>query len=264
VAAGASVCLCARDAAALAIAGDELRSLAADGQIVHTEVADVTSESDVERLAARALATLPSLEILVNNAGIYGPMGPIEQVPWAQWREAVETNLFGSVLLCRGVIPHFRAKRYGKIVQLSGGGATTPMPGITAYAASKAAIVRFVESIAGELLDAGVDVNALAPGALNTRMLDEVLAAGPEKVGAAYYERAIQQKRDGGASLERAAALSVFFGSATSDGITGRLISAVWDPWESLAGHAGDLRGTDVYTLRRILPGDRGFDWGNV
>ena len=107
-----------------------------------------------------------------------------------------------------------------------------------------------------------IDVNAVAPGALNTRLLDEVLEAGPDKVGNAFYERALKQKKEGGAPLDRGADLCVFLASAQSDGISGKLLSAVWDPWEELPHHVLDLAG-DVYTLRRILPKDRGFDWGD-
>jgi NAD(P)-dependent dehydrogenase (short-subunit alcohol dehydrogenase family) len=152
---------------------------------------------------------------------------------------------------------------YGKIVQLSGGGATNPLPGLSAYAASKAAVVRFAETLAEELRERHVDVNAVAPGALNTRMLDEVLAAGPQKVGQAFYERAVQQQRSGGVPLERGAALAVWLASAASDGVTAKLLSAVWDPWSDLSKHLDDLA-SDVYTLRRIVPGDRGMDWGEI
>ena len=110
--------------------------------------------------------------MLVNNAGVYGPKGLIEEVAWDEWEHAVRVNLFGSVLCCRAVLPHFRANGYGKIIQLSGGGATSPLPRLSAYAASKAAVVRFAETLAEELEGTGIDVNAIAPGALNTRLLD--------------------------------------------------------------------------------------------
>ena len=100
------------------------------------------------------------------------------------------------------------AQRYGKIVQLSGGGATNPLPRISAYAASKAAIVRFAETLAEEVREDGIDVNAIAPGALNTRLLDEVLAAGPNASGAAFFDRALKQKEEGGAPLDRGADLA--------------------------------------------------------
>jgi 3-oxoacyl-[acyl-carrier protein] reductase len=163
--------------------------------------------------------------------------------------------------MCRALLPHFKSQRYGKIVQLSGGGATNPLPRFSAYAASKAAVVRFAETLAEEVRGDAIDVNSIAPGALNTRLLDEVLAVGPGRVGAAFYERSVQQLQTGGAPLEQGAALAVFLGSAASDGITGKLLSAIWDPWEALDEHRDDLRRTDVYTLRRIAPADRGLSW---
>ena len=132
---------------------------------------------------------------------------------------------------------------------------------MSAYAASKAALVRLTENLALELSGAGVDVNAIAPGALNTRLLDEMLAAGPARRGDEFYEGALRQRETGGNSLEYAAALSVFLASAASDGISGRLISAVWDDWASLAGRRTELAAGDVYTLRRIGPADRGLSW---
>jgi NAD(P)-dependent dehydrogenase (short-subunit alcohol dehydrogenase family) len=264
VSAGASVVLCARNAALLEHARDELANLAGQGQLVVAAAADVSLPTDVERVAHVAFETFPQIHILVNNAGIYGPMGLIEDVDWGAWVRAIEVNLFGSILMCRALLPHFKAKSYGKIVQLSGGGATNPLPRISAYAASKAAVVRFAETLAEETRESGIDVNAIAPGALNTRLLDEVLAGGPERVGQAFFDRAVLQKERGGAPLDRGADLAVFLGSAESDGITGKLLSAIWDPWETLNERRDDLDGSDVYTLRRIVPSDRGHRWGDA
>lgn len=152
-------------------------------------------------------------------------------------------------------------RQYGKVLLLSGGGATKPLPYLSAYAASKAAVVRFGETLAEEVREFGIDVNAVAPGTLNTRLLDEVLEAGPTKVGQTCYEQALRQKAEGGTPMARGASLCLFLASAASDGITGKLISAVWDPWEKLPEHLGDLCDSDIYTIRRILPGDRGKDW---
>ena len=264
VMAGAGVLLCARDAARLERAREEVTGLAGSGQKVVAQVADISVPADVTRLVATALDVFPRLHALVSNAGVYGPIGPVEEVAWEDWVQAIQINLLGSVLACRAVLPHFRYHRYGKIVQLSGGGATNPLPRISAYAASKAAIVRFVETLAEEVGEDRIDVNAIAPGPLNTRLLDQVLAAGPGGVGQAFYDRALAQKSQGGASLERGAELAVFLGSAASDGIRGRLLSAVWDPWETLPDRLEDLRRTDVYTLRRIVPKDRALNWEGV
>jgi NAD(P)-dependent dehydrogenase (short-subunit alcohol dehydrogenase family) len=264
VRAGASVVLCARDAAKLAAAREDVAlAIAHDRQQVIAMPADVSKPEEVKRLTTTAIEALGRIDILVSNAGVYGPMGPIEEIDWREWTRAMEINIYGSVLPCRALLPHFRSQRYGKIVQLSGGGATGPLPRISAYAASKAAIVRFVETLAGEVQEDHIDVNAIAPGALNTRMLDEAIAAGPERVGRQFYERMVKTKAQGGTPLEAGARLAVFLGSARSDGITGRLLSAVWDPWETLDEHLADLDGTDIYTLRRIVPKDRGRTWGD-
>jgi NAD(P)-dependent dehydrogenase (short-subunit alcohol dehydrogenase family) len=112
--------------------------------------------------------------------------------------------------------------------------------------------------------DERIDVNSIAPGALNTRMMDELMAAGPAVVGDAFFERMRHIADEGGTPLETGAALAVFLASPASDGITGKLLSAVWDPWLELPNHRAELDRTDVYTLRRIVPVDRGFDWGRT
>lgn len=261
--AGASVCICARDETLLTEVRRDLAVRARAGQRVEAIAADVSRPDDVERLVGGALKAFPQVHVLVNNAGVYGPMGPIEEVDWAEWVRAIEINLMGSVLPCRALMAHFKAHRYGKVVQLSGGGATQPMANVTAYAASKAAIVRFAESLADEGREFGIDVNSIAPGALITRLIDQLLAVEPAKVGEGFYKKMVALKETGGTPLERGAALAVYLGSPESDGITGRLVSAAWDPWESLAEHREDLRKTDVYTLRRIVPKDRGMAWGD-
>lgn len=263
VLAGADLMLCARNAEMLERARVELAGMAGAGQKILAQTADVSSPIDTQNLVAQTLVRLGGCQILVNNAGIYGPKGEIESVDWSEWLRAMEINVYGSVLMSRAVVPHFKAQGYGKVIQLSGGGATNPLPRISAYAVSKAAIVRFAETLAEELRGTGVDVNAIAPGALNTRMLEEILRAGPEKVGKDFYERSLKQKETGGASLEKGADLALFLASPASDGITAKLISAVWDDWGHWPEHLQELSGSDAYTLRRITGRDRGFDWGD-
>jgi NAD(P)-dependent dehydrogenase (short-subunit alcohol dehydrogenase family) len=261
--AGADLMLCARNAEMLEGARVELMRSAGAGQKVLARAADVSNEQQVREVVDTTVNELGGLHILVNNAGVYGPKGQIEDVDWAAWTQAIEINVFGSVLMCKAVLPHMKAQRYGKIIQLSGGGATNPMPRISAYAVSKAAIVRFAETLAEEVRGTGIDVNSIAPGALNTRMLDEVLEAGPEKVGKDFYERALKQRDNGGVPLQRGADLAVFLASSASDGVTAKLISAVWDNWEHWPEHLDQLSGSDVYTLRRIVGRDRGFEAGD-
>jgi NAD(P)-dependent dehydrogenase (short-subunit alcohol dehydrogenase family) len=257
------VCICGRDPETLDRAATELSRMSGPAQRVLAMAADVSAPEDVERLVKDTLTELGGLTILVSNAGVYGPMGATAETDWSAWVRAIEINLLGPVLLARAVAPHLARRGYGKILQLSGGGATGPLPHLSAYAASKVAVVRFAETLAGELREHGVDVNSIAPGALNTRMLDEVLAAGAEQVGEDFYRRALEQQRGGGVPLRRGAELAVFLASGASDGITGKLLSAVWDPWSELPEHRADLD-SDVYTLRRVVPGDRKLEWGDA
>jgi NAD(P)-dependent dehydrogenase (short-subunit alcohol dehydrogenase family) len=259
---GANVVLCARSERDLSATRDELAK-AFPAQKVLAQTCDVANEAQVNALVACTLRELGSLEALVLNAGIYGPMGPTESVPLEEWRRALDINLFGVLLPSRAAIPHFKKAGRGKIVVLSGGGATNPLPNISAYAASKAAVVRLMETLAEELRGFHVDVNAIAPGALATRLVDEVLAAGPERVGAAFFAKNKGWKENGAVPLELGANLAVYLASAESDGITGKLLSAQWDPWRDLQKHREELAKSDIYCLRRIVPEDRGKKWSD-
>jgi NAD(P)-dependent dehydrogenase (short-subunit alcohol dehydrogenase family) len=160
------------------------------------------------------------------------------------------------------LLPLMQEGGQGKIINLSGGGAAGLRPRFSAYATAKAGLVRFSEILAREVSDLNVQVNCIAPGMLNTDMLQAIVAAGPEKTGVEEYTQAVQQVEQGEALPQRAAELCVFLASAASGGITGKLISAVWDPWEQLPEHLDDLRDSDIYTLRRIVPHERGKNWG--
>jgi NAD(P)-dependent dehydrogenase (short-subunit alcohol dehydrogenase family) len=258
--AGANVVICARSEKELLATRDKLARLF-PAQKILAKTCDVADEAQVNALVEFSLRGLGPLHILVNNAGIYGPKGPTESVDLPAWRQAMEVNLFGVLLPCRAVIPHFKKAGRGKIIIISGGGATNPMPNISAYAASKAAVVRLMETLAEELRSFQIDVNAIAPGALATRLVDEILAAGPEKVGQAFFDKNKQWKEKGAAPLSLGAELAVHLASAQSDGITGKLISAQWDPWAKLHEHRDELAQSDIYCLRRIVPEDRGKKW---
>jgi NAD(P)-dependent dehydrogenase (short-subunit alcohol dehydrogenase family) len=257
---GANVVLCARSEKDLSATRGELAEKF-PSQKVFAHTCDVADELQVNELVAFTLRELGSLDAIVLNAGIYGPMGATESVSLDEWRRALDINLFGVLLPSRAVIPHFKKAGRGKIVVLSGGGATNPLPNISAYAASKAAVVRLMETLAEELKSFHVDVNAIAPGALATRLVDEVLAAGPEKVGAAFFEKNKTWKEKGAVPPELGANLAVYLASAESDGITGKLISAQWDSWKDLQKHRDELAKSDIYCLRRIVPEDRGKKW---
>lgn len=251
---GANVLICARDLNQLKETRAELLEYGTDVFILRVNVSD---RRGLDRLYNTAIFYFDKVDILVNNAGIYGVKGLVEDVDWGEWVQTIQTNLMSVVYLCKLFIPHFRKNGSGKIINISGGGAANPRPYFSAYSTSKAGVVRFSESIAEELRGSGVDVNCVAPGALNTSMLEEVLIAGEEKVGKEYYKKALLQKETGGASMKTAAELVVFLASNESDGITGKLLSSVWDDWKNLTKHIEEIKNKDIYTLRRILPDDR-------
>jgi len=256
--AGANVAVCARDEKLLRQAREEIGRAAPAGARVAAHVCDVSNPQAVDQLIATAEKEIGPLQVLVNNAGIYGPMGPTEEVNFAEWTRALEINLYGALLPCRALIPAMKKAGRGKIIFISGGGATQPLPNLSAYAASKAAVVRLMETLAEELRPFHIDVNAVAPGALKTRLVQQVLDAGPEKVGAAFYAKNKKWAEDGATPLELGADLCVYLAAPESDGITGKLISAQWDPWPRLHEFRQELSGSDIYCLRRIVPEDRG------
>lgn len=259
--AGADLVLTGRDRSALDAAATQVSSARLSAaQVVSWQAADIADEA-MDGVVESWLARPASVRVLVNNAAVQGPIGEVGRVDWKAWREAIEIDLLAPIRLCHLVTPHMRAKGAGKIITVSGGGATGPRARFSAYATAKCGLVRFSETLAAELAGTGVDVNTVAPGAMNTRMLDEVLAAG--ELAGAEYEKARAQQQGGGTAPGRGAELMVYLASAASDGITGRLLSAVWDPWETLAAHRAALDASDVYTLRRIGPKDRGMTWGD-
>lgn len=213
--------------------------------------ADVSRREEIAGAVQAAEKHFGRIDVLVNAAGVYGPIGPLVENDLDAWASAVSVNLLGTVYAMHAALPGMIARRKGTVINFSGGGAVTPFPRFSAYSASKAAVVRLTETIAEEVREFDVRVNAIAPGAVNTILLDEVLKAG-ERAGAEFYRKALEQKKTGGTPPERAAELAVFLASPEARGITGRLISAVWDDWRALAARTQDLDQSALYTMRRI------------
>jgi NAD(P)-dependent dehydrogenase (short-subunit alcohol dehydrogenase family) len=219
---------------------------------------DVGKWPDVERAAREIGAAWNHVEGLVCCAGSQGEVGPAVRADPARWSATVHANLDGTFNAIRAFYALLaRAPRRSKVICFSGGGATKPRANFSAYGVAKTGIVRLVETIAEEESQAPLDINAVAPGAIATRLTDEVIALGPDVAGQAEFDAAVKQKAGGGASLERALDLVEWLLSPKSDGISGKLLSAPWDPWPGLGEHVGTLARSDVYTLRRIVPADR-------
>lgn len=247
---GASLAIAARDREALESAAKQIIACYPDSS-VQVFRADFTVQREVDALADWALEQWPAIDILINNAAIQGPIGRFEQADWSQWKTVFDVNVFAPARLAQRLIPTMRRQRSGKIINISGGGATSPRPDFSAYAASKCALVRLTETLAEELRDSRIDVNAVSPGAMNTRMLDEVIAAGPD-AAPREYASALKRQKEGGTNATRAAGLVAWLASSASDGITGKLISAVWDDWERLDQRRQELEKTELFTLRRV------------
>lgn len=261
---GADLLLVGRTKTALCEVRDRLAGTAKLQQQAFAFPADLGDLAAPRAVLGEARRLWPHVNILVNNAGIQGPIGTVAGNDWNAWRATIQVDLMAPAELCRLSIQWMRETGGGRIVNLAGGGATGPRPNFSAYATAKCGLVRFSETIAAEVADLGIRVNCVSPGAMNTEMLREVLRAGREQVGADEYERTQKLVAGGASDPKVAVELIVYLASEESAGITGKLISAVWDPWRNLHQHVEDLKNTDVYTLRRILPKERGKAWGDV
>ena len=250
----------AREGASLTIASrtaSELEQVAARirrrGGVVHAVPADVSSQQDVNGLIEATLGAYGRVDILVNAAGVYGPIAPLWDIDVGEWIRAAQINLFGTLFCCRAVLPHMILNRRGKIINFSGGGATAPLPCFSAYGVSKAGVVRLTEVLAEEVKEFNIQVNAVAPGAVDTRLQDQVLAAGDRAGAAGSRIRKLRETGEGGVPRELAAELVVFLASDDSDGLTGKLIAAQHDGWQSWdAARLAELMSAPWLTLRRI------------
>ena len=213
---------------------------------------DVSKPKEVDQIISAAIERYERVDVLVNAAAIHGPIGRLWEVDSEQWIDAVRVNLVGTFLCCRGVIPHMIAGGGGKIINFSGGGATSPSPRLSAYGVSKAAVVRLTETLAAELRDSNVQVNAIAPGMVDTRIHDDVLAAG-ERAGE-HLQEVLRLRQNGGAvPVELPAELAVFLASRKSDGLSGKLIAAPHDDWRDWNDQRiAELASMPWLTLRRM------------
>ena len=210
---------------------------------------------DVSDLAAwdPAFAVIDAagpLSGLVTAAAVLGPIGRLDELAPRDIADVIQVNLLGTIFALQHALPRLR-KAGGRVVTFSGGGAASPLPRYDAYAASKAAVVRLTENVAAAFADE-VDVNAVAPGFVATEIHAGTVAAGPERAGAGYHARTLEQLTTGGVSAHEAAELVCFLLSDEARGISGRLLSAQWDPWREPS--FGDRLRSDptLARLRRV------------
>jgi NAD(P)-dependent dehydrogenase (short-subunit alcohol dehydrogenase family) len=243
-AAGARVGLLARSQPELDLAKLEIEH--AGGAALRIR-ADVRDFEQMCAAADRMRAVFGGVHVLIAAAGVQGPIGPLAEVKPRQFAEALEINVVGVMHACRAVLPQMIERRSGKIIILSGGGAATPRPSFSAYAASKAAVVRLAETLAEEVRDQNVQVNCIAPGGSYTSMTDEIIHAG-DRAGRKEIEDAEQVRLTGGVSPEKQLQLAMFLASERSNHVSGKLIH-VNDDWKRL--EKANMN-PELYTLRRV------------
>lgn len=255
---GARVVICARGERDLAAAADTLGAV--PGAVVRALRADATQQADIERVLDAA-ADMGGVHGVVHSAGIYGPIGPVTKVAPDEWFDAIRVNLFGTFLVARAAVRRMiGAGVKGSVVLMSGGGAATPFPNYTAYACSKIGVVRLTETLALEVAGHGIRVNCLAPGFVLTRLHDQTLQAG-EGLAGTFLETTKQQMAKGGVPATVAARCAAFLLSDRAEGITGRFVAAPYDGYGDWPAKLDAIKGSDLFTLRRIVPRDRGMDW---
>ena len=139
---GARVVIAARTAEEIEATAGEIANAGGDSLAVQM---DVTKSAQVVRLAEKVLARFSRIDILGNDAGVQGPIGPVAGLDFQEWADAVAVNLLGTFNCCRAVLPFMMECGKGKIINVLGGGSVSPCPYFTAYSASKAAVARFTD-----------------------------------------------------------------------------------------------------------------------
>jgi len=256
--AGASVMICARTEAPLKEAVETLQQKGFTR--IQGKIADVTRIDQVDAVLEAAVAQFGGVQGVIHAAGIYGPIGAVTEVDPTVWFDAIRINLFGTFLVARQTCLAMKARGGGRLVLFSGGGAASPFPNYTGYACGKAGVVRLTETLAQEMQPFNIEVNCVAPGFVITRLHEQTLVAG-ERAGKAFLENTQRQIESGGVPASIGAGAAAFLISDKARGITGKFVAAPYDGWQDWPKHLDELRKSDIFTLRRIVPKDRGMNW---
>lgn len=245
---GSMVILASRSEKEIETTLEEIEREDGNGICVKT---DISRLNDLIKLSQKVINKYSKIDILVNNAGTVKPIGPFEKTDVKEWTENVKVNLFGSFYCIRTILPTMISQKYGKIINLSGGGAFNPRPNFSAYAVSKSAIIRLTEQVAEETKDYNISVNAIAPGMIKTEMTEEVIRS--DVLAGKELNIAKKVMREGGSDINKITDLAVFLASKESDGFTGRTISAQWDDLSYIKKNISEIMKSDKFTMKRIV-----------
>ena len=244
---GAKVALVARTASKLEDVAAEIRD---SGGVALAIPTDVTDPAAVKAMAGQTEAELGPVDLLVNNAGAFYAIGPTWEVDPETWWSDVTINLLGVFLCCREVIPGMVTRGKGRVINLIGGGTDAPLPNGSAYAASKAAVMRLTENLAVELKEHGVFAFALRPGFVRTQMstyqtTEEGLRWLPDTAQRFKEEKNVPPTMAG--------ELAVEFASGRFDALTGRYIRVKdykGDDLDEVEAQIPEILEKDLRTLR--------------
>jgi NAD(P)-dependent dehydrogenase (short-subunit alcohol dehydrogenase family) len=261
---GKTVVFCARSEGTIEATEKHLKGIAAKNQMIFGFSNDVSNRDTTAKMFKKLQDLNIQIDILICNAGIIGPIDKFLENNLQDWELAFNVNLYGTMNLVMQVLPSMISQKKGKVIHISGGGATSPLYGMSSYAASKTAAVRLIETLAIEYGNTGVTFNSVAPGMLKTRLLDQMLDAGPYRIGGNLFTKSLAKADSPTDSTSQAINLIDFLASDASIGINGKLISAEWDNWAVWPNHLHEINNSDIYTLRRITGRDRGQDWGDL
>jgi NAD(P)-dependent dehydrogenase (short-subunit alcohol dehydrogenase family) len=199
----------------------------------------------VTGMIRRVEQELGPIELLVNNAGMGGPLGPFSGSDPAEWWRNQEVNLRGPMLCCREILPGMIARKAGRIINVVSGAGCQAFPDLSAYVVSKTALLRFSEQLALELAPHGVSVFPIRPGVVRTKMVEE----------SRHRLAFVQQLLDRGLDVtpDVVAGLVLALASGRADALSGRLFS-VGEDVDEIVRRAEQVRADELYLLRlRIL-----------
>ena len=241
--AGAAVALCARSADEVAAVAGQIQGR---GRRTLAVRCDITDRQEVEGMAAQVEEAIGPVDLLVNNAGQFGPVGPLAATDPDQWWRALEVNLRGPLYCTRAVLPGMLARGHGRIVNVSSGVGLAAIPMLSAYVVSKTALYRLSENLAAETCGHGVMVFAIDPGLVRTAISESALSCGEPGIEQ-WFTGAFARKED--VSPESAAALVAYLASGAADVLSGRNID-VSDDVAQMVARAAEIEQHDLYVLR--------------